>query len=141
MSSKRQCILQGRMMTEVGFGTHRDDQSPCCSEGRGERAPEARVSHLLCPVSFFKLRLIRHSLISSFCKGFSPSTRISLTNLAAASPAQPRPEESSGILGLQRFPLQTSEEKGRVSARATQRIQSVHAAFGLRVIHLSPPRA
>lgn len=63
VSSERQCILQGRMMTEVGVGTHRDDQSPCCSEGRGERAPEAKVTHLLCPVSFFKLRLIRQDIL------------------------------------------------------------------------------
>lgn len=79
--------------------------------GKGKKAPEAKVTHVLCPFKASPDKT-RQTLIFSFCKGSSPPARNSPINLAAASPAQPRPEESPSTLGLQRFLLQTSEEEG-----------------------------
>lgn len=64
---------------------------------RGQSCPPPVSSVLL------KLHLTRCSLISSLCQRSSPTIRVSPANLAAASPAQPRPEEPSSILRLKRI--------------------------------------
>ena len=104
-------------------------------EGKGEKTPEAKVTHVLCPFKASPDKT-RQSLISSFCRGSSPPARISLINLAAASPAQPRPEESPRTLGLQRFLLQTSQVEG-MNLRMSPKEGST---FRQPLDSVSPPR-